>query len=156
MWRALFFSVGVMLIVLGLECLVVDKYLVSQRTRVPTLIARMLEGDRSSADGNYQAQNDRSNSQSWNSDSYNGSRFQASPYSSDPQGANQSNYFGGTGNSKFSFAGFGNKDASKASDLNPKGLRVIQTKDWMPWSLLAAGTLVVLYTNSTRRVFSGD
>lgn len=147
MWRALFFAVGVMLIVLGVECLVVDQYLVSQRTRIPTLIARMLDGDQPDGvfeSSQYQAQNDSSSSNFWGGG---GSRFQASPYSAPSQ------------SSSFSLANFGganSKKASNAGPLNPDGLRVVQTKDWMPWSLLAAGTLVVLYTNSTRRGYSGD
>jgi hypothetical protein len=39
----------------------------------------------------------------------------------------------------------------------PRRTQMLTPKDWMPWSLLAAGSLVVLYTNSTsRRSYSGE
>ena len=31
-----------------------------------------------------------------------------------------------------------------------------QTKDWMPWSLLAAGSIIVLYTYSLPKVDGGE
>lgn len=113
------------------------------------MIAKMLDGDGANsgaAAGQYPSAGGTS---PWNA--FGGSRFQASPYSPQ-QDTNRS------GNSGFSLTGFGGSNAKSAAagPLNPKGLRVIKTKDWMPWSLLAAGTLVVLYTNSTRRSFSGD
>lgn len=33
----------------------------------------------------------------------------------------------------------------------PIATRVVQTRDWMPWSLLGAGALIVLYTHSLPR-----
>lgn len=33
---------------------------------------------------------------------------------------------------------------------SPTVKRVYRTKEWMPWSLLAAGTVIVLYSVSTR------
>ena len=35
--------------------------------------------------------------------------------------------------------------APQARDIRS---RIVQTKDWMPWSLLAAGSIIVLYTYS--------
>jgi hypothetical protein len=78
-------------------------------------------------------------------------------------------------NPQFSLSGFGNSPRS-GSQISPAQIqfqpngqgvgprvssnplisgRLIQTKEWMPWSLLAAGTLVVLYTKSTRR-YNGE
>ena len=34
--------------------------------------------------------------------------------------------------------------------------RIVQTKDWMPWSLLAAGALIVLYTYSLPKSHHSD
>ena len=34
--------------------------------------------------------------------------------------------------------------------VGPTNQRIIPTKEWMPWCLLAAGSIIVLYTNSWR------
>lgn len=52
--------------------------------------------------------------------------------------------------SRFGNAGFNNRYAqptSAAGTIKP----VYQTRDWMPWSLLAGGTIIVLYTYSMGR-----
>lgn len=35
-----------------------------------------------------------------------------------------------------------------SAQANNVSSRVVQTKDWMPWSLLATGAIIVLYTYS--------
>ena len=40
--------------------------------------------------------------------------------------------------------------------LGKGGSRLIQPAEWMPWGLLAVGTLVVLYTKSTGRRFAAE
>lgn len=47
-------------------------------------------------------------------------------------------------NSPFQQAGYQNYAGPAPRSPN----RVVQTKDWMPWSLLATGTIIVLYTYS--------
>ncbi len=71
-------------------------------------------------------------------------------------------------NSNFSLAGyggntgsgsrgqFGGVDSVQRNRLAPVtlgqgGSRLFRPSEWMPWGLLAIGTLVVLYTNSTKR-----
>ena len=81
------------------------------------------------------------------------------PYTGGPTGSN----------SQFSLAGFdsgqglGNPvaQARQGSRLGPVtlgqgGSRLIKPAEWMPWGLLAVGTLVVLYTKSTGRVFASE
>ena len=81
MWRAFFLAIGVALILLGLECMVIE------RAEIAT-----------------------------SSDSHNSSTSYASIY--DP--------------------------------VLIKSKRVIEPPDWCPWSLLAAGAVVTLYSTSLR------
>ena len=47
-------------------------------------------------------------------------------------------------------AGFSNNGGSYYDSSRTSGAkRVYQTKEWMPWSLLAAGTMIVLYSYSS-------
>ncbi len=47
-------------------------------------------------------------------------------------------------------AGFSNNGGSYYDSPRLNGAkRVYQTKEWMPWSLLAAGTMIVLYSYSS-------
>lgn len=159
MWRSFFFAVGAMLIILGLECLVADRFEISNRTRIPKLVAQMFE------EGKTQ-EGIGSRLGSTGDSRYGKSLFQ-SPFSNN-QSLTSQDYYGGVSSSNlrqpanrpFSLAGFGGKGSENSSNLrlNPgKPTRVIYTKDWMPWSLLAAGTLVVLYTKSTTKGgFSSD
>jgi hypothetical protein len=47
------------------------------------------------------------------------------------------------------YPGYSSTNAVQAPTIKPN--RVVQTKDWMPWSLLATGTIIVLYTYSLPR-----
>lgn len=72
--------------------------------------------------------------------------------------------------SQFSLAGYGGQDFNGPSasgqvvgagrfspvTLGKGGSRIFKPSEWMPWGLLAIGTLVVLYTNSTGRGFSKE
>ncbi len=80
---------------------------------------------------------------------------------------NQQNQWSQQGNPPFSLAGyngttdtnsgaFGQKNPGASSTTGSSKAQIIKHKDWMPWFLLAVGTLVVLYTNSTSRKFSND
>lgn len=47
-------------------------------------------------------------------------------------------------------AGFSNNAGSYYDSSRSNAVkRVYQTREWMPWSLLAAGTMIVLYTYSS-------
>ena len=50
-------------------------------------------------------------------------------------------------NSVYSNASF----ASVSAPEGPKSKRTFRPKDWMPWSLLAAGSIIVIYTYSLQR-----
>ncbi len=50
-------------------------------------------------------------------------------------------------NSPYSFAGYGNQNLQSPGNDKSKQ-RVVQIKEWMPWCLFAAGTIIVLYTFS--------
>ena len=70
--------------------------------------------------------------------------------------------------SQFSLAGYGGQLSGQAGvrtgrtgrlspvTLGNGGSRPFKPSEWMPWGLLAVGTLVVLYTNSTGRGYSKD
>ena len=63
--------------------------------------------------------------------------------------------FGTTPAGPFQNAGYQSYYGS-APRTGPVPRRVVQTKDWMPWSLLAAGTIVVLYSYSIAPIGGGD
>jgi len=45
---------------------------------------------------------------------------------------------------------------ARNGQVGPFRPRVVQTKDWMPWSLLATGAIIVLYTYSLPRGHRDD
>ncbi|MDA7924278.1 hypothetical protein N9061_01425 [bacterium] len=162
MWRAFFFAVGIMLIITGLECLVTQQFVI-HGARVPNFVAAMLfDGPKDTnvtpsndalrmAQGGYQAPRSTARNSGFGSSSFD------DPYQT------ESNYRRQNGNqrSDFSLAGFGQRRTENAPMAAPKVKQQNQTtligpdktgvfrpQDWLPWCLLAAGTLVVLYTNS--------
>ena len=182
MWRSFFFAVGLMLIILGLECLVAESFVVSSQARLPGFVKKILDEKGKTPPS---AQNG-ANSVAQNvlipqTGSFNtGSRFGLSrfdsQYGSGGFYGGRPNQIGGQTsqnqfqtNPQFSLAGYGSP-AANSGQLVPQSFgggasvtgvsarkkpsKMLHTKDWMPWSLLAAGTLVVLYTNSTSRRFS--
>ncbi len=56
------------------------------------------------------------------------------------------NPFSGLTQSPFQNVGFGTSPTDLAAEI--KGGKVFQTRDWMPWSLLAFGAITVMYTLS--------
>ncbi len=88
MWKAFFLAIGTFMIILGVETLLVDKFVIAEGRRVPRLVGG-----------------------------------QTPIYS--PAGYQRG--FGSTVNA-------------------PR--REFHTKEWLPWSLLAAGTITVMYTCS--------
>jgi hypothetical protein len=91
-WRAFFFAVGIYAIILGCECLVLDKVELS-----PAIAGK------GSATAAYRQSN--------------GNPFQNSVYQYQPA-----------------------TEAAKAKSFRPR--------EWMPWSLIASGILIVVYTRS--------
>lgn len=93
MWRAIFLALGINLIILGVQCLVVEKVVLRDKSE------RVLSRQTDTNGGN-------------------GSSFFNASYKTNSTGV---------------FA--------------PK--RVFKPKDWMPWSLLAGGAVIVIYTASS-------
>ena len=162
MWRAFFFAVGIMLIITGLECLVTQQFVI-HGARVATFVAAMLFDSPSEtnapapsasfpvAQNRYQAPRPAARNSGFGSSSF------GDPYQT------EGNYRRQNGNqrSDFSLAGFGQrrneiapmakpevKRQNQTTLIGPDKTGVFRPQDWLPWSLLAAGTLVVLYTNS--------
>jgi hypothetical protein len=72
-----------------------------------------------------------------------------------PNAAVRNNVQGGQ---PFSLSGYGTSldtslplQAAPVSPVTIKPDKILHTKDWMPWSMIAAGVIVVLYTNSLAR-----
>lgn len=166
MWRAFFLAVGVMLIILGVECLVLDKFVVASRARMPAALSKII--DKITAPdppaqglGGIGQPNLATNpAQTPNAfgSQFGPSRF-GTPYANGYQppnfyGGNPTGQLNAPANSPFSLTAYGSPNTGGVnpvgSQLEPPS-RVVQTKDWMPWCFLAVGTLVVLYTRSTGR-----
>lgn len=152
MWRAFFFSVGTILFILGLQCLVVDKFYVNQNGRVSDLVNKALNViDSSGTSGANQpnsmvaGQNRATLPNTGTSSAYGPSRFQTAPYSPAQFNSNNPANYGGQG---FQSAGFP-QPTTGSGNVAVKPSRPLKTEDWMPWSLLAVGTIIVLYTKST-------
>ena len=162
MWRALFYAGGIVLIAVGIECIVVGRFTISQEARLPGFVDRILHenGTGTANWGNVPTAGGVAAPQPIQG--YGGvpslsSRFGPSRFGSSQFGNDQ--FFGGanpvvqpTGSAPFSLAGFGSSPSTGLAQQNwAKPLKVVQTQDWMPWSLIAAGTVIVLYTNSLGR-----
>jgi len=157
MWRSFFFAVGVMLIIFGFECLVADRFEISSSARIPKAVTKLFDDGESQKPGF-----GRFNGSDGGGSQFGPSRFN-SPFDNN-QSLADANYYGGVSSASlrqpakrpFSLAGFGSNRSRNGDQPSPQAIlvqgkdsRIVYTKDWMPWSLLAAGTLVVLYTNST-------
>ena len=162
MWRAFFFAIGVSLILLGAQCLVVDRYYLTENSKITQFFARALDytSDNGSATNSQVAQQNRSAPSVASRSPFGPSRFQQSPFDSNGQ---SSPFYGGrpsNENGRFQFSGFtrplNTGPSSSASQTSIRSTRVVKTRDWMPWSLLAAGAIVVLYTNVSTRRFSKE
>ncbi len=180
MWRAFFLAIGIMLIILGVECTVVGRFQISQDANLPLAVEKMLAGEGwggdlssgnlANSEGNIGMMPSRYAAnvappqpiQGYGGMPTVSSQYGPSRFSSGQFGNDQFSSFGSnsnkpsqTANSQFSLAGFGSRPASDSNTsltLNRGGTsRLVQTKDWMPWSLIAAGTIIVLYTKSIGR-----
>ena len=123
MVRSVFLALGIFLLILGAQTLIVDKWIMSRESHFgPGQTGAQAQAGR--------AYNNNSN-----------------PYRSASYPYRSASYR--TGSNRF-----GNRNYYNQVDQNQNSntfKRVYQTRDWMPWSLLAAGTIIVLYTFSTGR-----
>jgi hypothetical protein len=162
MRRAFFFAVGIMMVITGLECLVTQQFVI-HGARVPNFVAAMLFEDSTNGSSNpsdenfpiaqsgYQAPRSTTGNSGFGFSSFN------DPYQTDSNRRRQN----GNQRSDFSLAGFGQrrteiapmavpkvKQKSQTTLIRPDETGVFRPQDWLPWSLLAAGALIVFYTNS--------
>ncbi|MEM9943536.1 MAG: hypothetical protein AAF939_18380 [Planctomycetota bacterium] len=160
MWRAFFFAVGAFLILLGGQCLVVDQFHVTEDSKLSRVAYNLASIVDTSSPSTAATEPVASRPQARNDSGFGPSRFQNSPFGS-------SGFYGGTtsGNgrasSDFQLSSFGDLNPADSSALGQpqkpaKKVRVIQTTEWMPWSLLAAGMLVALYTNLSQGRISSE
>lgn len=179
MWRSFFLAVGIGLMLLGVEALVFERVVVNESAKLPKFLNGLFEKDLSNsfAYTDYlpgQANQTFPNPAMQNA---NDSNFQRVPYSSESRfgpsrfsGPRSGNY--GGGRIDLSRSGM-NSNRSQTAEAFPvafsnggnrvgtgrdlgipgeiSGPRTIITKDWMPWSLLAAGAIIFLYTSSHGR-----
>ena len=162
---AFFFAVGIMLIITGLECLVTQQFVI-HNAQVPNFVAAMLFDDSANGSSNPSdekfpiAQSGNQVPRSTTRNSGFGSSNFNDPFQTDSNHRRQS----GNQRSDFSLAGFGQrrteiapmavpmvKQKGQATLTRPDEAGVFRPQDWLPWSLLAAGALIVFYTNSLDR-----
>ncbi|MEL7498773.1 MAG: hypothetical protein AAFN77_14285 [Planctomycetota bacterium] len=132
-----------------------DQFYVSQNGKVCELVIKVINvidpQKEGSQDGNsggrnpaFAAQNNGFGQRSESASAFGPSRFQASPYSQPSyQTRNPANY----GGQPFQNAAF--RSGSAAPSNSPKMPRPFRPKDWMPWSLIAAGVIITLYTKAS-------
>ena len=169
MWRAFFFSIGIILVILGLQCLVVDRFFVHQDGKIAGFVNKALnvidpqKGDLSSTPSNQggigqfngSAANQNAIAQNpfqTGGSPFGPSRFQ-SPYSQ-VQYTSNPNVGMTYGGQQFQPAGF--QISTPLTTKNKKRPRPVGTKDWMPWCFLATGTIIILYTKSTRSAYASE
>ena len=176
MWRSFFFAVGTMLIILGAQCIIVGEFSVSTDSSIAKIGKRVINSGQNAFSSNEMAVELQQagmptetnysrgyggqlggNSSQRNS-TYGDSRMSGNRFGNDqffnaiPTSSNS--------NSPFQLPGRANStnptqtvSQSLGQTAKPK---VIQTEDWMPWSLIAAGAIVVLYTKSWQSPRGGE
>jgi hypothetical protein len=147
MWRSFFFAVGIFLFAGGLQCLMFEQFFIDQNNRVLTIAKRAGNAAKSSAQDSYR-------------------EFAAQPQTqpSRPEFSLPSSYYGGA--SRFQSPSYNNQTianelqagfqsntpqgglAGANSAGGAKSLSPYRVNDWVPWCLLAVGTIVCLYTQS--------
>jgi hypothetical protein len=147
MWRSFFLAVGIGLMVLGVEALVFERVLVNETAKLPKFLNGAFEKDLSdsfaiphnipgqanSRGQSYPAFQNAAASDVQRAAYASGSRFGPSRFSGPRSG------------------GYGGPRVDLSRSGQPRGPRVIVSKEWMPWSLLAAGAIIFLYTSSHGR-----
>lgn len=173
MWRSFFFAVGIGLMVLGAEALVFERIVINRSAKLPKFLNGLYEkgiSDSFALSDSTQIQPFSAQVQPPNKSGFPfgsqssaaGSQFGPSRFS----GPQYGNYGGGrvdlsrsglttnrnqTAGPTAYPVSFGSPSAEAISGgtTGPRYVpRTIVTKDWMPWSLLAAGAIIFLYTSS--------
>ncbi len=176
MWRSFFLAVGIGLMLLGVEALVFERVVVNESAKLPNFLNGLFEKDHmdSFANVNYSRGQGNPAFQNPTFQTSDASNFQRVPYSSESRfgpsrfsGPRSGNYGGRRVDLSRSGVNSNSGQTTNAfpvsfpNGANPavvgrdigspgqmRGPRTILTKDWMPWSLLAAGAIIFLYTSS--------
>lgn len=164
MWRAFFYAVGYMTIFVGFQSLAFERVQLAPGKDGLQLIKQMLRDENSgSVAGSTQQlefpsglQVARNASESsfgpsrFSSGGFGGSAFSASPYRGLPNGSGLGIGSGQPVNvPRVDLASYRSEVSRNQAVGGSKTLgRVIQSEEWMPWSLLAIGAVIVLYTRS--------
>lgn len=141
MWRAFFYASGIMLIILGVECIVIGRFRVAPEAGFTKLAQKAwgnFDSSFASDDGEGRA---FPNAQGPLRSQFGPSRFNNDPF------FNASSNLAQSRENSFNLpnhTGVGGSQVGK----KPK---TITTEDWMPWSLIAAGAIISLYTRSLNR-----
>jgi|GEM_PF-1092400 len=179
MWRSFFLAVGIGLMVLGVEALIFERVVVNQTAKLPKFLNGLFE--KNYWDSLASVNNGPGQANPAFQDpgilKPNTSSFQRVPYSSASRfgpsrfSGPQSGGYGGprvdlsragistntaqaANASPVSFTNGANFIGSSRDSGIPspiQGPRTIVTQDWMPWSLLATGVIIFLYTSSHGR-----
>jgi hypothetical protein len=184
MWRAFFFAVGYLLMFLGLQSLVFERVQLSQEAKVPPFIRRMLHDPAAPSQPSvYSRQAPAVASRPvidlrsralgggtglgygpsrFTNGGFGGGSFSAAPYRNhvDSRPTTFSVSSGQPGGvPRVDLAGYRSPVSQPATTGTGeyKLPKVIQAQDWMPWSLLAGGFVIVLYTQSFgSRTYTAD
>ena len=171
MWRSFFLAAGIFTILVGLETMVVDQVTMANVRKIPKMVTGKVRGVVNTATPDVAQNQTVAGSQrpfqmptfnrplnpgrsAQGPTSYRGTQsatFNRVLNSSRRKPTRQSP---GYGLASYQQRG-NNKTAAQvaavpgvAKSTRVRRSRVVQTKDWMPWSLLAAGTIIILYTQS--------
>lgn len=181
MWRSFFLAVGIGLMAMGVEALVFERVVLNESAKLPSFLNGVFEKDLldSFTQADYSPGQGTSAFQNPSFQTANAANFQRVPYSTESRfgpsrfsGPTSGNYGGGRvdlsrsglnsnngpgpiGNAlPVSFSNGANPISVRGGIENPTRTRrtkTILTRDWMPWSLLAAGAIIFLYTSSHDR-----
>lgn len=153
-----------MLIILGIQCVLIGRFNVAEEASLSRVAKRFLgglEGNSSSefpeSGGSLNGFRDIPNSPL--AGGYGGRPGQTSAYGlsrfNDQRGGNDRFFPANNFNSnsgRMALANYSNP-ADSAGSTGPlrASVRSFKTEDWMPWSLIAAGAIVLIYTHSFER-----
>ena len=164
MWRAFFYAVGYMTIFVGLQSLAFERVQLAPGKDAKQFIKRILGEDgaesvatSSEAVGSPVASRTAPlatgssfGPSRFSNGGFGGSAFSAAPYRDLDRDVNLGvESRGAEGIPRIDLAGYQSnvrQPAVRARSTRPG--RVIMSQDWMPWSLLAIGAVIVLYTRS--------
>lgn len=140
MWRALFLAIGLTTMLVGLEFLFVEQIVIKKLGRKSAK-----NSVTNSANPNSTNPNDPFQTASYQVPYYQNSAYQQySPY----QNAGVSN--GNRAfNGNFNSGAFNNASVNTSAGngvLETTGFHTYRPKEWMPWSMLAVGAIIVIYT----------